>query len=222
MKNAIVAMFFMVLFLGCHESNSVEPILDSSDQMNRMDNITDDVTLNLPGKGGNSKEVKFVGNSKFNPDKKCGKVIYGTLKYTPDNEVKEEFFVSRYFYNVKVEAPSQMVINNKTCPTKNIYIINRVEKVTKLGKVISGKTWGTFQIHQMGGHNPAIFQGEFTGEIEFKTANIKLKGKGVRGNYLGRVFKASEQQVCTASGGELHCWTSNMEGSILPRITIDD
>ena len=149
-------------------------------------------------------------------------MLNGTLKYTIDNEAQEELIVRRYFNNAKVKTQSQMVINNKTYPTKNVYTINRVERVTKSGKVISGKTWGTFKIHQIGGHNPAIFQGEFTGEIKFQTTNIKLKGKGLRGNYLGRAMKASEQLVCTASGGELQCWTSNMEGTIFPRVETDD
>lgn len=219
MKRVIFLMLFMAV-IGCHESNSVEPVLDNSAQLNRFDDVNG--TLDNPLKNEDSKEVKFIGNSCFNPAKKIGEVKNGTLKYTIDNEAKEEFFVRRYFYNVKVEAPSQMIINNRSFPTTNVYLINRVEKSTKSGKVISGKTWGTFKIHQIGGHSPAIFQGEFTGEIEFKTTIIKLKGKGVRGDYLGRGMKASEQLVCTASGGELLCWTSNMEGSILPLVKNDD
>jgi len=221
MKHLIFMLLLLVLFLGCHESNSVEPILDNSAQMNRVNNL-DDGTLDVPLKGGNTKEVEFVGNSSFNPDKKCGAVVNGkSLKYTYDSDVKENI-VTRWFYDVEVWSPSQMVRKNKTIKTRNVYTINRVEKVTKRGKVISGETWGTFKIFEIGKYSDVLmFQGEFTGEILFKTTTLKLIGKGLIGSYMNRDMIASEKQICSASGGKLHCWTSSMKGSVLERVKID-
>jgi len=223
MKHVIVVMFFVALFLGCHESNSVEPIINSSDQLDKISK-SNELIFDLPQKDKESKEVDFQYNYNFNPDKGCGSVIGETsLEYTIDKEAHGQFFY-RSLKDVEIAVFSTMLINNKPIKTKYIYKLNRIEKVTKTGKIISGTTWGTFKMFSVGKYynNVEIFRGEFTGDILLKTATLKLSGKGVWGSYRDRYLSAVEKQVCNSSNGSLKCLISTVKGKISPRVVSDN
>jgi len=216
-----------VAVIGCHESNSVEPVLDNSAQLNRLDEVNG--ALGDSFKFDDMKREIFLCEYNFNPEarnEQCGGFLNGSsLEYTyiVDSEIDENFKY-RYVYDVQLYSPSKIVIGNKRHNTCNIYTVNRMEKVTLAGKVVSGKTWGTFKIVLYKGtvpdkSNVVLFEGEFTGEIEFKTTRIKLTAEGQR-SYNKRYLIADEEQICGASTGR--CWTSNMKGSISPRVETED
>jgi len=222
MKRVIFLMLFVAV-VGCHDSNSVGPVLDNSAQLNRLDDVNG--TLGNPLKNGGTKTDVFLCNYNFNPGQ-CGDVMNGSsLEYVIDNEIKGEL-IQRYIFNAQIYSPSKMVIDRKSFNTCNIYTINRMEKVTQGGKVLSGETWGTFKIVQYTGTVPnensvALFEGEFTGNIVLNTTKIKLTGKGQLG-YRDRYLSVEEVQHCTSNVGKLQCWTANMKGSLSSRVKYEN
>ena len=215
MKQVIFVFLVVALFFGCHESNSVEPILDNSNQLNRQDG--------MPIQGQNTVSVRLSCEYNFNPDaadQQCGGLMSGTsLKYILD-EPNGDGIHQRYIRRAQIYSPSKLEINGIIFNTYNIYSLNRKERVTSEGNVVSGKTWGTFRIvenrgtiPQKGSHNVVLFKGEFTGDILDNTTKIKLTGEGVE-TYRNYHLKATEKQNCTSSNGKLHCWTSAIKGRI--------
>ncbi|MEN8193373.1 MAG: hypothetical protein ABFS12_11195 [Bacteroidota bacterium] len=221
MKQLIFALLFMALLLGCHESNSVEPILDNSTQQNKWDNKSAEGILNLPQKDLNTKEVDIYYKYNFKPGE-CGK-SNKPLKYIIDKENIDDDYMYRHLYDVEIETPSTTVINNKPFKTSHVYKLNRIEKITPGGKILNGTTWGTFKILYGDEDNEVeMFRGDFTGEILFSMVSIKLTGKGLLGSYKDRTLLALEKQVCNSSDGKLQCWTSDAKGKLAPKVRIDN
>lgn len=210
MRLVMCIMLFVVIFLGCHESNSVEPILNNSTQLNKSNDL--DGTLNV----SQDKDIKVVPfSSKYNfnpeaPNKECGDCLNGTtLEYIVEGK-------ERHFNNAQMWAPSEMTIDGKKINTRHIYTINRVENTGMGGKTLEGNTWGTFEITAVRtGRKVKLFEGEFKGEIFLNRAKIKLSGMGL-GPYAKYNYYSEEEQVCTNKNGKLHCWTSESNGFLYP------
>ncbi len=73
MKRVIFLMLFVAV-IGCHESNSVEPVLDNSAQLNRLDDVNG--TLDNPLKNGEAKVISLLCNYNFNHEmrKDCERI----------------------------------------------------------------------------------------------------------------------------------------------------
>ena len=216
----VIVLLFSVAVIGCHESNSVEPVLDNSTRLNRIDGVNE--IIGNPIENDESETTTFLSKHDFDPDEGRGTIVgEKSLEYIIDKEVKNKY-TYRHLIDVEIVVPSEMVINNKVFPTEQVYLLNREEKVTSGGKVVSGTTWGTFKIFSVGKpFNVELFSGEFTGNISLKTTKIVLKGKGVQGHYKDRYFLAEDEQIHTSQNGKLHGWISNMKGTISQKVFAD-
>jgi len=213
MKRVIFLMLFVAV-IGCHESNSVEPVLENSAQLNRLDDVNG--TLDNPLKNGDAKVTSLLCNYNFNPDdpkKRCGWVVKGSLDYVLDG-------LQRYIKNVEIAAPSKMIIDGKKHKVRAHYTINRAENIGLGGKLLNGTTSGTFKILK-DGNDEEMFIGKFSGEIFLNKTTIKLKGEGVN-SYADKYLLAEESQSCSSVNGKLHCWTSVIKGSILSSVVYNE
>lgn len=212
MKHVIFLLLILAFCFGCHESNSVEPILDSSTQLNRSNDL--DGTMSVPEKDSDvARSIPSETKYNFNPEalnKECGGCLNGTtLEYIVEGP-------ERHISNAQIWAPSEMTIDGKKINTRHIYTINRVENIGMGGKTLEGTTWGTFEIKAVRkGSQAKLFEGEFKGEIFLNRAKIKLSGKGL-GPYAKYNYYSEEEQVCTNKNGKLRCWTSKSNGFLYP------
>jgi len=208
MKRVIFLMLFVAV-IGCHESNSVEPVLDNSAQLNRLDDVNG--TLDNPLKNGEAKVTSLLCNYNFNPyhpRQNCGEVVNGSLDYVVDG-------LQRYIKNVVIKAPSTVILDGKRFETFNYYTFSRVENINSAGKLLNGTTKGTFKITDR--NNVEMFHGKYSGEIFLNKTTIRLKGEGLN-SYADKYLLAEEIQNCSSVNGKLHCWRGVIRGSILPSV----
>lgn len=216
MKQLIFILLSVILFMGCQESNSLEPNLNDLNQISKM---SEDLSIN-PILDGHSKEVQVLCNYCFNPDQEHGGWL-SSPKYRYDDAITDGVII-RYLDDVKFFAPSVMEIGGKKTRVFISYTVNRTEKILLNGKVIRGETWGSFKIfkckdpnsnHLDQNNSLLLFQGKLSGKINFDVTNIKLIGKGENAFY-DRNFVASEIQVCTSKNQEFTCYSSQLTGKI--------
>ena len=225
MKQLIFILLSIAVFIGCQESNSVEPISDYSDQINKLE----EDLFGEPILDGYSKAKKVVCNYSFNPSAQCGGMLYGCcLNYRYDDAITNGE-TSRYLKDVQFWAPSTMKIGKQTIQTCNIYTLNKTERIGLHGKIIGGEAWGNFQVIVATGKHPLdsnesptiLFDGKFSGEINDNVTNIKLIGKG-HNSLAGRNLIAHEVQVCNSGNGKLSCFSSEIIGKVTPVLKVEE
>ncbi|MEN8193372.1 MAG: hypothetical protein ABFS12_11190 [Bacteroidota bacterium] len=215
MKQLIFALLFMAFFLGCHESNSVEPILDNSIQQNKFDNELDEGVPDLSSLiDGDTEQLEVACDYEFDPENGSGECCGGSLEYFKDPEPDNGYY-NRHLFNAKVRIPSTMLINNLQHEICIEFLVNRMEKVTASDEIVEGSAWGTFKIFYRNSE-VEIFKGKFTGEIQNEETIITMVGKGLIKNYKNRTFWAKEKQVCNSSDGVLKCWIAEIKGYVFP------
>lgn len=224
MKQIIFILLSIAVFIGCQESNSVEPILDNPSQLKVLE-----AEIQPFIKNGETREVLVQGSYNFNPCNNCGGLLNGCcLDYRYDDAITNGR-TTRYLTDVEFYAPSTMILDGKSIKTVNIYSLNRKERVLKSGKIIDGKVWGSFRVETAAGFHPlnsqknpkALATGKFRGNIEGKVTKVYLVGKG-QNLFADRMFSASSVQVCNADNGALICITAEFKGKFTPVIKLEE
>ena len=225
MKQIIFILLSIAVFIGCQESNSVEPTSDYSDQINKLEeDFFGERILD-----GYSKAKKVVCNYDFNPSAHCGGMLNGCrLDYRYDDAITNGETI-RYLKDVQFWAPSTMKIGKQTIQTCNIYTLNKTERIGLNGKILGGEAWGTFQVKAATGDclfdlyesSDILFEGKFSGVVNGKVTNVKLVAKGYN-SLAGRNFIANEVQVCNSSNGKINCISSEIKGKVSPVIKVEE
>lgn len=218
----LLVSIFLFLFTasGCYDSNSVQPESPSTEESVNHLNLPYPEVLPEIVPDKDSHEQKVEGSYQFNPEDPShssgGYLNSGSALYlTEGNE--------RFVRNLEIYTPSTLSVNNQVYETHNVYSINRDEKILSSGKIINGKTWGSFKVVLRTSRNPVdsdvvLFEGNFTGKIELNSAKILLKGTGLD-KFTGSSLIAQETLKCTDN---FDCWTSNLSGVVKSKIFFDN
>ena len=174
MKNLVYLITASVLLLACEQS-MVEPVYedpaDSEKQIQISNELNDD---NLAPKK-NYRKVSFAGEYTFDPDNQNGGFVgKHTPKYAYENNTE------RSLRNLRIYSPGELTIAEKTYKVVNVYTINRYERLSKKGIVVSGKTWGHFEIYLK--KKPEIKEDEIP--VRFSTTNTASLDKDKLGNII--------------------------------------
>ena len=223
MKQLILIMISVAFVLGCQESTSVEPELNSSDEINKLE----EDLFNRPFRDGYSIEKEVLCDYTFNPSANCGGLLNGTkLIYRYDDAITNGE-TKRYLENVEIYVPSSMKVGKKeVIQTCIIYTLNRTEIIGINDKVIGGETWGSFKVVKSNGSVPTpecivLFEGKFRGDINFDITKRTLAGKGIN-SFSGRLFSANEFIECNGKRGKFNCFTSQLKGKVTPVLKVEE
>lgn len=225
MKQLFFILLTAVIFFGCQESNSVDPISDYSDQLNKVE----EDLFKEPLLNGYSKAKKVECNYDFIPSAQCGGMLCGcSFEYQYDEAIINGE-TRRYLKDVQFWAPSTMKIGKQTIQTCNIYNLNKTERVGINDKILGGEAWGTFQVKVATGDclfdiyesSDILFEGKFSGVIKGKVTNVKMFAKG-QNQMTGRNFVAKEVQVCYENNRKINCISSVIKGEVSPVIKVEE
>jgi hypothetical protein len=225
MKQLFFILLTAAIFFGCQDSNSVDPISDYSDQLNKVE----EDLFGEPILNGDNKAQNVVCKYDFNPSANCGGLLNGcNLRYHNYDAIGSGVTI-RYLRDVQYWVHSTMKMGNKTIQTCNIYTLNKTEILNLQGKIIGGEAWGIFQIKAATGDclfdvyesTETLFEGKFSGTVNGKVTNVKMFAKG-KNHLTGRNLVAKEVQACNSSNGKLTCFSSEIIGKVTPVIKVEE
>ena len=223
MKNLFYLLVGSFLLLAC-ERSIVEPTYDDPLELDKAELSHENL-----GPKKSYVTIDFRSQYNFDPSENNGDFLANeTPKYSYETDQE------RFLRNMKVYTPGTLTVGENNYKVVNVYTINKQERLSKKGNVISGNTWGEFRIHLESEGNikedersekdsliltkvlnqpelgELILSGKFSGKINGNKIKIKLHGQG-HNKLNGAKLVGVEQMTC----GEKFCWKSNSSGKVI-------